>query len=252
MKGCMPYTVASIEAGLTLLETIADHPGLGVTALARMVGGSKSQAFRLLHTLEHRGYVIKDPTTRGYRLGYRPMFVGERAKQQTNLISRAQPFLEGLAAASRENVHLIVREGLRSVCVGLSESPQNLRLYAQLGRQGPLHAGGASKVLLAFAPADVRAEVLATPLERFNQATITDPVELSRVLDTIVRDGYHLALGDIDENAFAVSAPIRDHRDEVVAALSIAGPMYRLDPDALARHRESVLACSLDISRALR
>jgi len=248
----MPYKVASVDAAMTLLETIAEHPGEGVTALARRLGGTKSQSFRLLHTLEERGFVIKDPATRGYRLGYRALFIGERAKKQTDLISRAQPFLEELAACSRENVHLIAREGLYSVCVGLCESPQNVRLYAQVGRRGPLHAGGGSKVLLAYADPAVRAEVLANPLERYNADTITDPARLREVLDAIVRDGYHVALGDIDENAFAVSAPIRDHRDEVIAALSIAGPMARLDDAALTRHRAQVLEYGARISRALR
>ncbi len=247
-----PYTVASVEAGIALLEAIAEEPGLGVTALARRLGGSKSQSFRLLHTLEQRGYVIKDEVTHGYRLGYRALFIGERASRQTNLIVRAQPFLEELATRSRENVHLIAREGLRSVCVALCESPQNLRLYAQIGRRGPLHAGGGSKVLLAYADAAVRSAVLAGPLERFNDDTITDPARLEIILDGIVRDGYHVALGDVDENAFAVSAPIRDHRDEVVAALSIAGPTYRLSDESLERHRADVLDTARRISEALR
>jgi IclR family transcriptional regulator, KDG regulon repressor len=248
----MPYTIASLDAALTLLETIADQPGLGVTELARRTGSTKSQVFRQLYTLQERGYVHKDPATRTYGLGYRPLYVAERARRQTNLIRQAQPFLEELAERSRENVHLIVRDGVHSVCVALCESPQNLRLYAQVGRKGPLHAGGGSKVLLAYAPSEVRQQVLSGPLERFNDATITDPAELERVLEAIVRDGWHLALEDIDEGAFALSAPIRDHADRVVAALSIAGPVYRLDESAEAQHRAMVLDYAGRISRSLR
>lgn len=248
----MSYTIASLDTALTLLETIAEHPGLGVTELARRTGSTKSQVFRQLHTFQERGYVLKDPVTRAYGLGYRPLFVAEKAKRQTSLLRLAQPYLDELSALSRENVHLIVRDGHHSVCVGLCESPQNLRLYAQVGRRGPLHAGGGSKVLLAYAPPDVRAEVLAGPLERYTDATITDPEVLERVLAAIARDGYHLAKQDIDEGAFAMSAPIRDHTDAVVAALSIAGPMYRLTAEAEARHHEMILAFTARISNALR
>lgn len=248
----MSYTIATLDAALTLVETIAEHPGLGVSELARRVGGSKSQVFRLLYTLETRGYVNKDHTSRTFSLGYRALYLGERAKRHTDLIRVAQPYLDELAGKSRENVHLIIRDGVRSVCVGLCESPQNLRLYAQLGRRGPLHAGGGSKVLLAFAPDEVREAVTARPLERFTADTITDPTRLTAVLEAIRRDGYHVALGDIDEGAFSVAAPIFDHSSVVIAALSIAGPLSRLDEAALERHRDDVLDFAGRISAALR
>jgi IclR family transcriptional regulator, KDG regulon repressor len=248
----MPYLVASLDAGLALLEAIANHPDLGLTDIATRAGTTKSQTFRLLHTLEARGFVIRDATKRTYRLGYRALYVGERARRQTNLITRAQPFLDELSALSRENVHLIAREGLHSVCIALAESPQPLRLYAQVGRLGPLHAGGGSKVMLAFAPEEIRTEVLTSPLERYNDATITDPERLAAILAQIRRDGHHLAMADIDEHAFAISAPIRDHTDAVVAAISIAGPTYRLHEGTLERFRDLVLTTAARISAALR
>ena len=248
----MPYLIASLDAGLALLETIAEHPDLGLTDIAERTGATKSQTFRLLHTLETRGFVIRDATKRTYRLGYRALYVGERARRQTDLIRRTQPYLDEIAAQSRENVHLIAREGLHSVCIALAESPQPLRLYAQVGRLGPLHAGGGSKVMLAYAPMEVRDAVLAGPLERFNDATITDPTRLRQILDDIRRDGHHVAMADIDENAFSVAAPIRDHDDHVIAALSIAGPTIRLEDGDLDRLRALVLASAARISAALR
>lgn len=248
----MPYTIASVDMSLTLLQAVADEPGLGVTALAQRIGATKSQAFRLLYTLEGQGFVIKDAVSLTYRLGYRALYVGERAKRQVDLIARAGPYLDDVAAACRENVHVIAREGVQSVCIALRESPQNLRLYAAVGRLGPLHAGGGSKVVLAYADQAVRDAVLEGPLERYTDATIVDPTQLRAVLDTICRDGYHVAIGDIDEDAFSVAAPIVDHADRVVAALSIAGPTSRLDEAALAHYRTTVLQASAAISRALR
>jgi len=248
----MPYTLSSLSAGLVLLETIADHPDAGLTELAQLNNLTKSQAFRLLYTLEEHGFIIKNPTTRSYRLGYRPIYIGERAKDQTSLIARAQPFLDELSGISQENVHLICREGLASVCIALSHSPLPLRLYAQVGRLGPLHAGGGSKVLLAFAPESVREAVLSQPLERYTEATITEPDRLRTVLADIERDGFHVALSDVDANAFSVSAPIRDHNNAVVAALSIAGPSYRLNNESLHHFRELALDYSARIANAIR
>lgn len=247
----MAYTVSSVDTALQLLEAIADNPKIGVTELAGKTGNTKSQVFRLLYTLESRGYVRKDPSSRTYTLGYQAMYIGEHSKKQINLLEIAQPYLEQLGTLSRENVHLIVREKARSVCIALQESPQDLRLYAQVGRRGPLHAGGGSKVLLAYAPPELQETVLTGPLEAFTSATITDPQQLRHVLRQIINEGYHIATSDLDEGAFSIAAPIFDYANTVVAALSIAGPVYRLSDEMLANHQQLVMEFSRKISEAL-
>lgn len=247
----MSYTVAAVDKALELLELIAETPDLGVTELAQRTGSTKSQIFRLLHTLIGRGFVGKDPVSKRYVLGYRTLYVGDKAKRQIDLIRLVQPYLDELAELSQENVHLVVREGVRSVCVALSESPQPLRLYAQVGRRGPLHAGGASKVLLAYAPADIRDSVLAGDLETFTQTTVTDKKQLSSILDSIRCADVYQCQNDLDEGAFSIAAPIRDHTGTVVAAISIAGPVSRLSQDASDDHRNLLKEYNLKVSRAL-
>ena len=247
----MSYTVAAVDKALEVLELIAELPDLGVTELAQHTGSTKSQVFRLLHTLEGRGFVRKDPLSKRYVLGYRTLYVGDKAKRQMNLIRLIQPYLDELAELSRENVHLVVREGVKSVCVALSESPQPLRLYAQVGRRGPLHAGGASKVLLAHAPPEVCDAVFSSDLEVFTSTTVTSKQQLSSILDTIRRTDVYQCQNDLDEGAFSIAAPIRDHSGTVVAAISIAGPVSRLNEETIAYHHEILKDYSQRGSRAL-
>jgi len=226
----MSYTVAAVDKALEILEHLAVNGETGVTELAERTQSTKSQIFRLLYTLEQRGFVHKDPVSRRYRLGYRNLYVGDQTKGQLDIVRLSQPLLDELADISGENAHLVTREGHRSVCVALSESSQPLRLYAQVGRRGPLHAGGASKVLLAYAPKEVRDEVLASDLAVFTASTVTDPGTLEGVLSTIRKTGLHVSQDDLDEGAFSIATPIRNYKDEVTAALSVAGPVSRLDP----------------------
>jgi IclR family KDG regulon transcriptional repressor len=245
------YLVASVDKALELLELMAEQPNLGVTEIADLAGSSKSQVFRLLHTLEQRGFVRKDPTTRTYAIGYRCLYIGERGARQTGLIQVAQPLLNELAEACRENVHLIARDGYRSMVIAMRESPQPLRLYAEVGRRGPLHAGGASIVMLAYAPQEIREHILNDELQVYTAATITDPEKLASVLDRIRQRGFHVSRADLDDGAFSIAAPVRDHRGAVVAALSIAGPMSRLDETREKQYVELVQAFAARISRAL-
>lgn len=247
----MSYTVAAVDKALAILEHLAEAGDLGVTELAERTGSTKSQIFRLLYTLEGRGFVRKDADSRRYALGYRSLYVGDKTRRQMNLVRLAQPYLDELAELSGENVHLVIREGVRSVCVALSESSQPLRLYAQVGRRGPLHAGGASKVLLAHAPAEVQEEVLAGELEVFTDATVTDRKKLTERIAAIKTARSYESLNDLDEGAFSIAAPIYDHQGSVVAALSIAGPLSRLCKEARVYHRELVVDYSGRISQAL-
>jgi IclR family transcriptional regulator, KDG regulon repressor len=247
----MPYTIGAVDRALSLLEIVAENPGLGVTEIAGLTGNTKSLVFRLIFTLERRGYVIKDPATRTYTLGYRPMFLAANAHDQIRVLRAADPFLDQLAAQSRETVNLLVRDGEHSVCIATRQPAQPARLYAQLGRRGPLHVGGGPKILLAFAPLDVRERILAGPLQRFNDATIIDPAMLRPVLERIGRSGANESFGDLDTEAFSFAQAIRDGQGEVVAAVSVAGGRARLTEAKADDHRRLVREMAARISEAL-
>lgn len=244
----MSYTIAAVDATLELLEALARNSGAGVTRLAELTGSTKSHVFRMLYTLEKRGYVARNDATRGYNLGYRAVLLGEQAKGQTNLVQAAKPVMDLLTEQVSENTHLIVREGIRSLTLAVCQGPHNLGLYAQPGRLGPMHAGGGSKVLLAHAPQEVQDEVLEGELEKFTDWTVVEPDRLKRILLEIRQSGYHVCEHDLDEGAFSVAAPIRDHTGDVVAAVSIAGPVLRLDDARLEGHIKAVRQAADDIS----
>jgi len=169
------YMVASVDRAAALLLTLAEMPESGITELAVATGATKSLTFRLLYTLERRGLVRKDPERRTYSLGYRALLFGDQSRRQSPLIGAAEPVLKDLSETTQENALLLVREGLNSICIALKESPQPLRIFAAVGRLGPLHAGGGPKILLAFAPEDVQRTILEEDLEHFTEDTVKNP-----------------------------------------------------------------------------
>jgi len=245
------YVVAALDRSMQLLEQLALSPDVGISEIAKRTGSTKTQAFRLLHTLELRGYVRKDPNTRTYALGYRILYLAEHINRQTVLIRIAQPHMRELTTRTGENVHLLVRDGLHSVCIALEESEQPVRLYASIGRFGPLHAGGGSTILLAHAPNELQNEILSGNLTVYTPNTLTDPDMLREVLAYVRQQGYHLAKEDVDLGAYSVATPIRDHSGDVIAALSVAGPRSRLNPKTQQLHTQAVVETATVISREL-
>ncbi|WP_136659916.1 IclR family transcriptional regulator [Nitratireductor sp. XY-223] len=251
MSDSRDYRIAAVDRALSVLEILSEKGELGVTEMAAELGMTKSLVFRILHTLEARGYVAKNETSSHYGLGYRAWHLGDEAAKKRGLLLVAEPQMDALRDRFNENVNLIVRDGLNALVVTTRESRHSMRLYAAPGRHGPLHAGGGSMVLLAFAPAEVQAEMLSGPLTHFASKTITDPVELQRKLARIALDGFHVTRNDLDEGAFSIAAPIYGPGRDVVAAISVAGPVARLDKDLQSRILKDVLASAAVISVGL-
>ena len=227
-KESASYVVSSVDRAVHLLLTLAERPDSGVTELAEATQNTKSLTFRLLHTLERRGLVRKDPERRTYTLGYRALLLGDQSRRQSRLISTAEPILADLSGTTRENALLLVREDLHSICIAMHASPEPLRIFAAVGRLGPLHAGGGPKVLLAFAPKDIRQKVISGALETFTDMSISDAAALTATLDRIRAEGHVMSIGELDPNIFSIAAPVRDHTGTVIAALAVNGPTARL------------------------
>ncbi|MEM9104652.1 MAG: helix-turn-helix domain-containing protein, partial [Pseudomonadota bacterium] len=167
MSGDKDYRIAAVDRALSVLEILSERGELGVTELAKELGMTKSLVFRILHTLEARGYVTKDATRSIYGLGYRAWHLGDEASKQRGLTQAAEPHMEALRDRFNENVNLVVRNGLNTLVVATRHSRHSMLLYAEPGRHGPLHAGGGSMVLLAYAPQEVRNETLSGTLTKY-------------------------------------------------------------------------------------
>src|SRR5260370_14945358 len=126
----MDYTVAAVDRALRLLEVVAENPNIGLTELARLTSNTKTLAFRMASTLEAQGYLLKDPLTRSYTLGYKPLYLSERMQHESPLLRVAQPVLDALSTRTRENISLLLPEWLHTACIAIPQSSQPIRLYS--------------------------------------------------------------------------------------------------------------------------
>ncbi len=245
------YTVAAVDEALALMLLVAQNPGLGVTELAERSGNTKARTFRLLYTLEQRGMVHKDPQASLYSLGYKALYLGVAAQEQVGLVRIAGSELREIGAKCNENVQLRVRDGLETVCVARWESTQAVRVHGNVGNRRPLHAGASGKVLLAFAPEEVRQAVLSSTLARYTDETITQRSKLAQELSKIVKLGYAVSIAEMSPGAVAVAAPVRDHTGEVVASLGIAGPASRISDEDVPKLVELALGHAQHLSASM-
>jgi IclR family acetate operon transcriptional repressor len=241
----------SVNRALRALELIAEAGQLGVTELGRRLGVHKATASRLVATLAERGMVERDPITEKYRLGFGLIRLAGAAMASMDLVRIARPMLEELADRTRETVNLGVLSGDAVVYIDQVTGTRSIVAVSWVGRRTPLHCTSNGKVLLANVGDAERARLLATPLHRETRSTVTDAATLETQLDEIRRRGYATTMEELEEGLNAVAAPIRRADGEVVAALSVSGPAFRMRPVDLPRVGRLTMEAASAISRRL-
>jgi IclR family acetate operon transcriptional repressor len=186
-----------------------------------------STAHRLLASLRSRGYVVRTKSGR-YRLGPAAMALGRRASEQA-LAPTLRAALERVAAETGETALVGIRDpaGGGLLILDRLESIHRLRVALEVGHVVPLHAGAASKALLAHLEPREIERVLTGPLPRIGPATITDRDMLLRDLEGVRRLGHARSREEATEGGWAVASPVLDVDGHARAVVGIVAPIVR-------------------------
>jgi IclR family transcriptional regulator, acetate operon repressor len=225
--------VQSLDRALEILRLLGSEPEMRVTDLARRLEVHKSTVFRLLSTLQEHGLVEQNPTTEKYRLGYGLVRLASAVVGEIDLARASRPVLEELASRTSETVNLAILQGEQVVNIDQIAAPNLVVNVNWVGKQTPLHCTSNGKVLLAFLPDAERRRLLEQPLQRFTPRTITDVKTLEKQLGRVRDDGWAFTLEELEVGLNAVAAPVRGTDGSVHAAVSVAGPSYRVTPQRL-------------------
>lgn len=222
--------LTSVRNAARLLRAFSSsEPELGVTELAARLDLGKSTVHRLLTTLAAEELIEQNPQTGRYRLGLAVHELGG-VLAGSDLHAAVLMPMSGLRHRTGETVHVGVLDARQVVYVERLDSPNTLRLFVEVGRRNDAHATSTGKCLLAFLPRDRLDHLLAGwELPAHTDHTITDPLRLRRELKETRQRGFAQNLHESERGVVSVAAPIRDAANEVVAAMSVAGPAERMD-----------------------
>ena len=205
-------------------------PRLSLTEISERSGTPLTTAHRLLAELTAWGALTRRGDGR-YEIGPKLWDLGLLAPVQLELRQVAAPFLLDVHTATRDTVHLAVREGSRALYVERVSGRESVPVVSQVGSRLPLHATGVGKVLLAAAPDEVLQEVLRS-LSRETRHTVVEPCRLRRELTEIRRRGFARTSEEMSLGAASVAVPITVERSGgpvVAGALGIVVASSRRD-----------------------
>lgn len=244
-----------LQRDLALLETLgADSVvaagGLGVSRLAELLQRDKGQVSRALRVLEREGLVERDDQTREYRLGWRLYALAARSVG-ARLLQVASPLIQDLAVHLNEAAHLCVLQGTEVLTILSHTPPHSLRMGWE-GRSVPATCTSAGRVLLLDASlSDVRARFRPADFAPCGpRQRVHDPEELFAEMVAVREHGYAVVDEELEPGLVGASAPVRDFRGRVVAAVNVSAAKSDLG-DRLSTAGEAVARTAGEISLKL-
>jgi len=238
-----PDTPKVLDKALRVLDAFGEPRDRWSEAdLRRHLGMPSSSLNRILRGLERAGYVLRDEAG-SYRLGIGAVRLGDRARASLDLPGIVDAELRALGEATGELVLFAVAEPALGTALYIAavDSPQRLRVTAELGTRIPLTAGATARSLLAFAPEPIIEQVLARPREALAPGTLLDEAEIRERLALIRAHGWGVSWQETFDGAWAVGAPIVDEDGHAVASIGVAAPISRHSEAAEAATRGALL-----------
>lgn len=247
------YTIQSVSHALDVLEQFnGSVEEIGVTELSKRLKLHKNNVFRLLATLEARGYIEQNKITENYRLGLKCLQLGQIFIHQMGLLLQARSTLEDLVKGTNESAFVAIRKGGAIVPLEFLEPARPVRVVSFLGSALPAHCTAAGKVYLVFESEGGLGQSLPERLERHTTKTITDGKLLREQMRDIVEAGYAVDEGEFWEDISSVAVPIRDYTRTLVGALVVAAPGTRFDSEAIKQKLvPKVVQSGIELSKRL-
>lgn len=247
MRNSGESTVQSVDRAVSILELLAEHGALGVSALARHLDVHKSTASRLVAALEHR-HLVEQVALRGhYRLGPGILRLAAATEASLDLAQEARTVCRRLAGQAHETVNVAVLSAGKALYVEQVAGSSTHSSYNWVGQHIPLHATSNGKVLLCELPAEECEEILRD-LDTYTPSTVTDPELLMRQLQETRERGYAVATDELDVGLTAMAAPIRDITGHIIASLSLSGPSFRFNEARQAELLPLILEAAAEVS----
>ena len=242
------YNVRAVERAMRILSAFdSEHRERGVSEIAQATGLHKATTHRIMMTLLNGGFLERAPDGERFRLGIRVVELGLGALRGLDLRRAAFPYMQQLVERFDETCDLGIFDRGTVLYVEVVHSRHSLTIAARVGRRLPAYCTASGRVFLAFLPAEVVEPLLNGPLEPCTEKTTTSLAQLREELEATRQRGYALDDEEFEKGIRAVSAPIRDIDGNVIAALSVPGPVYRMPPERM----QEIVAALLEACNAI-
>lgn len=213
----------TVGKALDLLDLVAQSPQpMRFSDIQALSPHPKATLHRLLQTLISQGMLAYDHDAHTYALGLRLVQLAHRAWSQSSLAPHARPFVDSLARATGETVHLAHMVSGQVLYIDKRNARDPVEMFSQAGKVGPGYCTGVGKAIMAFQhESERKLSIAQQSFHRYTETTMVTPAALSEELDTIRQNGLAFDREEHEPGIICIAAPIIGERGSVLGALSV-------------------------------
>lgn len=245
--------VRSVARAMAVLEELSESPeGVDLTTLSKRLEIPKSSAYYILETLLEDRFVEKDGKGL-YRVGLGAFLVGTAYSRNQTVTALFHEAAKEIVATCGETVQLAILDGKSVVYVAKEEGTQPVRLVSEVGRSLPAHTTGLGKALLAHLSSD-QFDTLFPPgssLKRMTEKSVVSVSAVRQELRLVRERGYAHDFEETAEGLQCFATPIFEAGGELIAAMSVAAPSTRVDPNRRAALISLIKKGAANVSRSM-
>lgn len=252
-EGNDAHILSTLDKGLHVLGALSEDgaSSMNLTTLSRSLGMHRTTLFRILGTLQARGYVSRDPDTDGYRLGVRVLSLASAVLADLDIRKAGgQPLLD-FREETGELVFLTVLDGHDVVTIERLEGRHAVTLQSKIGSRRPAACTAAGKAIVSFLPILQAGAIVDGEIHQHTPNTITDRALLREQHEQVRRRGFASDNEEYLPGVRCVAAPIFGMERTVIGAVSLAAPTMRTPLERLRQLGPRARATAREISRQL-
>jgi DNA-binding IclR family transcriptional regulator len=243
------YAAPALEKGLDVLELLASvSEALTHSEIARYLGRTINEVFRMLVCLEERGYISRTGSDDRYQLTLKLFEIVHRHHPLQRLVAHARPLMQQVASRTGQSCHLAMLNNAAVVVVAQVDAPRNMGFSLRLGANVDLLNTASGHVILAFQSEQVRGRALDAWRRRSAKAI---PARLNRHLDEIRRRGYEQLASYQVRGVINISYPVLNQHGEAIAAMAVPFLAHIGDRVGPQQVKETLCAASRTLSAAI-
>jgi IclR family KDG regulon transcriptional repressor len=244
------YIVPAVDRAARILMLIrAKGCGMTIAEVTEATGWHKSSVHKLLVTLSHHGLLDRNEATKQYSLGIELIGYGQFVLNHFDIAYAAKTFLKELAEDTGETANYSLLRGAQIVLVDSVESKTDLRVVPPVGTVNSITMKSSGKAVMAFLPESKADQIIhAERLPALTKNSITDPAAFRRELARIRKRGYAIDIEEFREGISAISAPVFSPAGQVVGALSLVAPAFRLTKDHVLQYGKKCAEAAAQLS----
>ncbi|KAB2330473.1 IclR family transcriptional regulator [Cytobacillus depressus] len=224
------YILKTLSNAIDVLELFDEEAALTPKEIENRIKMNRTNLYRILYTLRHRGLLDLDPQTGEYKIGLKVFHLASLSLKRLDVKTISHPFLQILGNLLNESIHLVVKNNQFAIFVDKIEANEDVNMGSYIGWSAPLYCTASGKLLISYESDEwIKSYFKNLDLKKYTDNTLVQYEQFMNNITNIREKGYSSDEEEMVEGLTCFAVPIIGHSGKIVAAVSVSGATTKMN-----------------------